>query len=145
MAPETKVRLRPVPLEELNRPAPKTLMGALGIQVTAVGDDYVEATMPVDHRTHQVYGLLHGGATVALAETLGSIGAMLAVDSERKRCVGIEINANHVHSVTSGLVRGVARPIHLGRGTQVWDIRVSTEEGRLVSVCRLTVAVIEAR
>ena len=115
----------------------------LGIVFTEVGDDYLQATMPVDHRHHQPYGLLHGGASVTLAETLGSVGAHLTVDSEKFNSVGLEINANHIRAVRSGLVTGTARPIHVGRSTQVWEIRITNEQDKLTCVSRLTVAVIE--
>ena len=137
-------KLEPLPLEELNRLLPGTIMEVLGIRVTGVGDDFVEGTMPVDSHTHQVHGLLHGGASVVLAESLGSIGAMLCTDRTRFRCVGVEVYANHVTAVTSGTVTGVARPLHIGRSTQVWDIRITNESGRLVCVSRLTMAVVPA-
>jgi 1,4-dihydroxy-2-naphthoyl-CoA hydrolase len=128
-------------LAALNQPSP-TMVEHLGIIFTAIGNDYLEATMPVDHRTHQPMGLLHGGASVALAETLGSSGAYLCVDSEAFNVVGLEINANHIRSVRSGIVTGTARPIHLGRTTQLWEIRVTDPEGKLVCISRLTVAVL---
>lgn len=121
-----------------------TLMEALGIRVTAIGEDWLQGTMPVDHRTHQPYGLLHGGASVALAETLGSSAAMLTLDPEKERAVGLDINANHVRGVTSGTVTGTARPLHLGRSTQVWEIRIEDEAGKLVCISRLTMAVVPA-
>ena len=121
-----------------------TLLDALDIRVTAIGDDWLQGTMPVDHRTHQPYGLLHGGASVALAETLGSTAAMLTLDAEKERAVGLDINANHVRGVTSGTVTGTARPLHLGRSTQVWEIRIEDEAGKLVCISRLTMAVVPA-
>ena len=129
-------------LAEVNGWSPNTMIERLGIQVVDIGDDYVRGTMPVDARTHQPYGLLHGGASVSLAETLGSIGAMLCVDAKTELAVGIEINANHVRGVTSGTVTGTARPIHVGRSSQVWEIRIEDERGRLVCIARLTVAVV---
>jgi 1,4-dihydroxy-2-naphthoyl-CoA hydrolase len=135
-------KLKKVPLEALNKFAPKTMMGVLGIEITAVGDDFIEGEMPVDTRTHQVYGLLHGGASVALAETLGSVGAALAVDTEKFRCVGIEINANHISSVTEGKVIGTAKPIHLGKSTHVWEIKIHSDQKKLVCISRLTVAIV---
>jgi 1,4-dihydroxy-2-naphthoyl-CoA hydrolase len=122
-----------------------TLGEHLGMQFTEIGDDFIRGTMPVDHRTHQPYGLLHGGASVALAETLGSVGAALTVDHEKFMCVGLEINANHVRSVRSGIVTGTASPIHIGATTQVWDIRITDERDRLVCVSRLTVAVLKRK
>ena len=127
--------------EVLNQSAATTLMGALGIHFTRVTDEFVEATMPVDHRTHQPFGLLHGGASVALAETLGSVGANLCLESKEFACVGLEINANHLASVRSGTVTGVARPIHIGRSTQVWEIRITSDVGKLVCISRLTMAI----
>jgi 1,4-dihydroxy-2-naphthoyl-CoA hydrolase len=127
---------------QLNAPAP-TLDRHLGIEYVEVGDDYLKATMPVDHRTHQPMGLLHGGASVALAETMGSAGAFLCVDSNAFNVVGLEINANHVRAVRSGLVTGTAKPIHIGRTTQLWEIRITDEAGKLVCISRITVAVLE--
>jgi 1,4-dihydroxy-2-naphthoyl-CoA hydrolase len=137
-----KAKLRIESLEELNKMAKNTLLEVLDIKVTGIGEDYIEATMPVDHRTHQVYGILHGGASVVLAETLGSMGAMLTVDSAQFYCVGLDINANHVKAVKSGFVKGTAHPIHTGRSTQVWQIEIKTETGDLVCLSRLTMAVV---
>ena len=122
-----------------------TMADALGIELTAVTDDYLEGRMPVDGRTHQPMGLLHGGASVALAETLGSVAAALRLpDRTRQACVGLEINANHLKGVRDGWVRGRATPVHVGRSTQVWEIRISHEEtGALVCISRLTMAVID--
>ena len=122
-----------------------TMADALGIELTAVTDDYLEGRMPVDGRTHQPMGLLHGGASVALAETLGSIAAALRLpDPTTQTCVGLEINANHLKGVREGWVRGRATPLHIGRRTQVWEIRITHEEsGALVCVSRLTMAVID--
>ena len=116
----------------------------LGIELTAVGPDFLSGSMPVDERTRQPFGLLHGGASVALAETLGSVAANLCVDGTKVYCVGQEINANHVRSARSGRVTGTARPIHLGSRSQVWEIRIEDEAGRLVCISRLTMSVIEA-
>lgn len=138
----SKTRLRIESLEELNKMRRNTILDILDIKVTGIGEDYLEATMPVDARTHQVYGILHGGASVVLAETLGSIGGMLTVDPARFYCVGIDINANHIKAVRSGIVKGTARPIHTGRSTQVWHIEIKTEEGELVCISRLTLAVV---
>jgi 1,4-dihydroxy-2-naphthoyl-CoA hydrolase len=115
----------------------------LGIQFLEVGDDYIKARMPVDQRTIQPFGLLHGGASVALAETLGSVAANLCVDREKKICVGLEINANHTRPVTNGFVYGIAKPIHLGASTQVWEIRIQNEQEKLVCISRLTLAVLD--
>lgn len=132
-------------LEQLNARNTGTLMEALGIRFTDIGDDFLRGTMPVDARTRQPYGLLHGGASVALAETLGSSAAMLCLDPEDEATVGLDINANHVRGVREGLVTGTARPLHLGRSTHVWDIRIEDERGALVCISRLTMAVIPAR
>jgi 1,4-dihydroxy-2-naphthoyl-CoA hydrolase len=122
----------------------KNTMGEhIGIEWLAPGDDYLQARMPVDHRTQQPYGLLHGGASVALAETLGSVAAAMVVDHSKFYCVGLEINANHVRSVKQGFVTGIAKPIHIGKTTQVWDIRIYDEREKLVCVSRLTVAVLK--
>jgi 1,4-dihydroxy-2-naphthoyl-CoA hydrolase len=121
-----------------------TLVAHLGIEITRIGEDFVTGTMPVDRRTHQPFGLLHGGASVVLAETLGSYAANLAV-AEGSYCVGLEINANHLAAVRSGTVTGTARPLHIGRSTQVWDIRIADDAGRSVCVSRLTMAVIAGK
>lgn len=130
-------------LDELNALNAGNLGQHLGIEFTAIGPDTLTAVMPVEGRTKQPAGLLHGGASLALAEHLGSVAANLCIDPERKACVGQEINANHVRGVRSGVVTGVARPLHLGRRSQVWEIRISTEEGKLVCISRLTLAVID--
>ncbi len=113
----------------------------LGIEWVELGEDFIKARMPVDHRTKQPYGLLHGGASVALAETLGSVGAALSVDPARYIAVGMEINANHIRSVRDGFVIGTTRPVHRGATTQVWEIRIEDERGKLVCISRLTVAI----
>ena len=127
-------------LEALNARSDGTLMQALGIKFTELGAGYLRATMPVDARTHQPYGLLHGGASVALAETLGSsAGGLMAGDNA---VVGLEINANHLRAVRSGVVTGTARPLHLGRSTQVWEIRIEDEKAKPVCISRITLAVL---
>jgi 1,4-dihydroxy-2-naphthoyl-CoA hydrolase len=128
-------------IEGLNALAKDTLVEQLDIRFTGAGDDYLVATMPVDRRTHQPFGLLHGGATAALAETLGSCAANCCLDTETEYAVGLEINANHLRSVRAGKVTGTARPLHIGRRTQVWETRVEDDDGRLVCVSRLTMAV----
>jgi 1,4-dihydroxy-2-naphthoyl-CoA hydrolase len=115
----------------------------IGILFTEIGEDYLRGTMPVDARTVQPYGLLHGGASVALAETLGSTGAAMCVDAEKYQVVGQEINANHVRAARGGLVTGTARPVHIGGRTQVWAIEIVNESGQLVCISRITVAVIK--
>jgi 1,4-dihydroxy-2-naphthoyl-CoA hydrolase len=123
----------------------RSLIGHLGIEFLEVGDDYLVARMPVDDRTRQPLGLLHGGASVVLAETLASWASTLTIDHREVRCVGLEINANHVRPVTSGWVTGVASPIALGRTTQVWQVRISDADERLVCVSRCTMAVVPKR
>ena len=132
-------------LERLNGWSANTMMEALGIRFTAVGDDWLQGTMPVDHRTHQPYGLLHGGASVVLAETLGSTAAMLTLDPSQEAAVGLDINANHIRGVREGIVTGTARKVHIGRSTQVWEIRIESEKGELVCISRITMAVIPSR
>jgi len=132
----------PKTLDALNSAAPDTLIRNLGIVFTAVGDDFVRATMPVDRRTWQPTGLLHGGASVTLAETLGSVGGNMCVDDSTHACVGQDINANHVRSARHGHVTGTARPVHLGGRSQVWAIDIVNEASELVCVSRLTLAVI---
>jgi len=132
-------------LERINGWSTNTMMETLGIRITEIGDDWLRGTMPVDHRTHQPYGLLHGGASVVLAETLGSTAAMLTLDPAQEVTVGLDINANHIRGVRSGTVTGTARVVHIGRTTQVWEIRLETETGELVCISRITMAVIPAR
>jgi 1,4-dihydroxy-2-naphthoyl-CoA hydrolase len=131
-----------ISLEHINAMFANTLAEALDIRVSEVGDDYVRGTLPVDARTHQPYGLLHGGASVALAETLGSLAAMLTLDPAVEAAVGLDINANHVRGVKSGSVTGTARALHLGRSTQVWEIRIEDANSKLVCISRLTMAVV---
>jgi 1,4-dihydroxy-2-naphthoyl-CoA hydrolase len=134
----------PVNLDALNARARGSLVEHLGIVVTAAGDDWLRGTMPVDARTRQPYGLLHGGASVALAETLGSMAGGLCVDSARETVVGLEINANHLRAAREGTVTGTARALHVGRSTQVWEIRIENEAGKPVCISRLTLAVVPA-
>lgn len=115
----------------------------IGIEFTEIGPDFIRGTMPVDERTKQPYGLLHGGANVVLAETLGSVGASLTVDPDKFFSVGVEVNANHLRSATKGVVTGTARPIHIGRSLHVWGIEIVNDEGKLTCICRLTVAIRE--
>jgi 1,4-dihydroxy-2-naphthoyl-CoA hydrolase len=134
-----------VTIEALNRMSANTMVDHLGIQFTSLGEDFIEATMPVDARTHQPLGLLHGGASVVLAETLGSVAATCCVDLSKQYCVGLEINANHIKSARSGLVTGVTRPIHIGGKTQVWEIRITNEANELVCISRITLAVLDKK
>ncbi len=131
-----------VSIDALNALSRNTLIEHLGIVFTAAGEDWLQATMPVDPRTRQPYGLLHGGASVVLAETLGSSAGNLCLDTSERRAVGLEINANHLRAATAGTVTGTARALHVGRTTQVWEIRIEDERGRAVCVSRLTLAVV---
>lgn len=135
----------PVNIDFLQNFSRHTLAETLGIEFTQIGEDFIEAKMPVDARTHQPFGLLHGGASVALSETLGSVAANLCVDGTKYQCVGIEVNANHLRSVSSGWVTGRATALHVGRSIQVWETRIADEAGNLVCVSRLTVKVQEKR
>jgi 1,4-dihydroxy-2-naphthoyl-CoA hydrolase len=130
-------------IDELNGNRDGTLIANLGILFTEIGEDFVRATMPVDGRTVQPYGLLHGGASVALAETLGSMGAAMCVDAAQYQVVGQEINANHVRAARSGLVTGTARPAHIGGRTHVWSIEIVNDAQKLVCISRITMAVIK--
>ncbi len=129
--------------EQVRPLARETMVEHIGIEFIEIGEDYLKARMPVDHRTRQPYGLLHGGASVALAETLGSMASALVIDRQHYYCVGLEINANHVRGVREGFVTGIARPLHIGKTTHVWDIRIHDDRDKLVCVSRLTVAIIE--
>ena len=122
-----------------------TMVAYLGIEFTDVGDDYITARMPVDHRTRQPLGIMHGGASCVLAETVGSIAANYCVDHSTHYCVGLDININHIRSIKSGYVIGTAKPYHLGRSTQVWSIEIRDEQERLISINRLTMAVLKRR
>ncbi|MBG6038150.1 1,4-dihydroxy-2-naphthoyl-CoA hydrolase [Proteus cibarius] len=132
---------RETTIEYLNYIGQNNMMSHLGIELTCLGDDYLEGTMPVDHRTKQPLGLLHGGASVVLAETLGSVAGYLCTEGEQK-IVGLEINANHIRSAREGKVRGVCKPIHLGRSHQVWSIEIFDDKDRQVCISRLTTSVI---
>jgi 1,4-dihydroxy-2-naphthoyl-CoA hydrolase len=132
---------REVNLEALNKMGADNMVEHVGIVFTRIGDNDLEATMPVDNRTRQPFGLLHGGASVVLAETLGSVAGYLCTEGEQK-IVGLEVNANHLRSAREGIVRGVCTAIHVGRRHQVWQIEISDEQGRLCCTSRLTTAVI---
>ncbi len=129
--------------EALNAMGKGNMSEHLGIEYIAVGPDFIEARMPVDHRTRQPMGLLHGGASVVLAETLGSVAAYCCVDQSKYYCVGLDINANHIRGVREGFVTGKATPVHVGKTTQVWQIHIHSEEGKLVCISRITMAVLE--
>jgi 1,4-dihydroxy-2-naphthoyl-CoA hydrolase len=132
-------------IEQINIFGKNTMMDSLGIKITDFGDGYISGKMPVDERTIQPFGLLHGGASAALAETLGSIAGGMKVDHEGKTVVGIEINCNHLRSVRSGWVNGIAKPIKLGKKIQVWNIEIKNDNDDLVAVSRLTLAVIDKK
>jgi len=134
--------LHPVDIAALNAHARDTLVSHLGIVLTEAGPDWLRGTMPVDARTVQPYGILHGGASVALAETLGSVAGNLCVDTTRQMVVGLEINANHLRAMREGVVTGTARALHVGRSTQVWEIRIENDDGKPVCISRLTLAVV---
>lgn len=134
-----------ITLEQLNKMNANTMMEHLDIEFTGVGPDFITAKMPVDHRHHQPYGLLHGGASVVLAETLGSVAAHCSVDTSKYFCVGLEINANHLKGVRDGYVYAKTTPIHVGKSTQVWEIKITNEHQELVCVSRITMAILEKR
>ncbi len=122
-----------------------TMADHIGIVFSELGENFLKATMPVDQRTQQPYGLLHGGASVVLAETLGSVASALVIDTDNFICVGQEINANHIRGVRSGLVTGITKPIHLGSSSHVWEIKIYDEAEKLVCISRLTVAILKKR
>lgn len=132
-------------INQLNNFSNNTLVSHLGIEFLEIGDDFLKAKMPVDERTVQPLGLLHGGASVALAETLGSVAATGMVDTSKQYCVGLEINANHIKSATSGYVYGVTRPLHIGKKTHVWEIKITNDQEQLVCISRITMAVIDKK
>ena len=135
---------KPISLELLTQTNANTAGSHLGIEFTEVGEDYLRARVPVDERTRQPFGILHGGVSVVLAETLGSIGAFYACP-EGHRGVGLDINANHIRAVSSGWVTGTARPVHVGRTTQVWQIDMVNDAGELTCVSRITMAILAPR
>ena len=132
-----------ITIADLDKWRTNTLTEHLDMRFTELGENYLKATMPVDHRTHQPYGLLHGGASVALAETLGSVCSALVINGEQFICVGIEINANHIRGIKSGTVTGTCTPIHIGSTTHVWDVRIHDEQNRLICISRLTIAILK--
>ncbi|MBS1587146.1 MAG: hotdog fold thioesterase [Bacteroidetes bacterium] len=132
-----------ITLEKLNAQSINTMAEVLGITFTAIGDDYLCATMPVNHNTQQPYGLLHGGASAALAETIGSVASWLCIDQEKEICTGIEINCNHVRGKKSGVVTARVEALHVGAKTHVWDIKIRDEKEKLICVSRLTVAILK--
>ncbi len=132
-----------IKMDEINPFIPGTMSEHLGMEWVEIGDNFIKIKMPVDHRTKQAHGLLHGGASCALAETVGSVAAMLVVDPKKFSCVGLEINANHIRSARDGYVTGIASPLHLGAITHVWDIKIYDELQKLICISRLTIAVLK--
>ncbi|MBA3816295.1 MAG: hotdog fold thioesterase [Parachlamydiaceae bacterium] len=136
---------KPISLVELTLSRTSTMVDHLGIEFVEIGNDYLCAKMPVDARTHQPMGIMHGGASCALAETIASVGANFCVDQQKKVCVGLEINTSHIRQVKSGFVTGHAHPVHLGRSTQLWEISIHDEENHLISLSRLRLAVLDVQ
>ena len=132
-------------VEDLAQLSKNTMAEHVGIEFTELGDNYLKGRMPVDHRTNQPYGLLHGGASCVLAETIGSIASALIIDQSKFICVGLEINANHIRGIKEGFVSATARPLHVGATTHVWDIKITDDKEKLICVSRLTVAIIPKR
>lgn len=132
-----------ISIDSLNAMGKGNMVEHLGIEFTEINTNGLTARMPVDHRTNQPMGLLHGGASVVLAETVGSVASQLCVDTEKYYCVGLDINANHLKAVTHGFVYGMAKALHIGRRTHVWEIRIVNEKQQLVCISRLTMAVVE--
>lgn len=136
---------RPITLNELQKSRANTMVDHLGIEFSEIGNDYLCGTMPVDDRTRQPMGIMHGGASCALAETVASVAANYTVDQEKFVCVGLEINTSHVKMISSGYVKATAHPIHMGKSTQLWEIKIVDEQGRLISLNRLRMAVLERK
>jgi len=134
-----------VSVEDLEPLGKGTMTEHLGFEWVEIGNDFLKAKMPVDHRTIQPYGLLHGGASCVLAETIGSVASHLVIDPSEFYCVGIEINANHIRSAKEGFVYGTCSPLHIGSSTHVWDIRITNEEGKLICISRITVAIMKKK
>lgn len=134
-----------ISLDALNENCRQTMAETLSMRFTEVGNDYLQIQMPVNTTTHQPYGLLHGGASAALAETVGSVASSLCIDIEKQLCVGLEINCNHIRGVRSGWVTATAKPLHLGASTHVWDIKITNEQEKLVCVSRLTMAILKKK
>lgn len=131
-----------ISLDEISKYGKNTMSEFVGLKWVEIGDDFLKLSMPVNDTTRQPYGFLHGGASCVLAETIGSIGSALVIDMEKYYCVGLEINANHLRSVSEGVVTATAKPLHLGKSTHVWDIKIYDDKERLFCVSRLTVAII---
>jgi len=133
---------RAITVDELNKMHENTMQSFCGIEFTEIGNDFIKARMPVNERTKQPHGLLHGGASVMLAESLGSIASVLCIDLETHTCVGLDINANHIKAVREGFVYGITKPLHIGRSTQVWEIKIYNEADKLTCVSRITNAIL---
>jgi 1,4-dihydroxy-2-naphthoyl-CoA hydrolase len=136
-------KIQTIDIASLESQRKGTMMEHLGIEVKEIGEDFIKATMPVDHRTTQPMGLVHGGAYVALAETIGSIAANLCLDNTKEYALGLDINSNHLRSIREGYVTGIARPIHIGGKTQVWEIKAYDDKERLLNISRLTMMVLQ--
>ena len=134
-----------ITVESLNKMGHGCMLEHIGIEFIEIGKDYIKAKMPVDHRTHQPYGLLHGGASVTLAETLGSVAAHITVNDPKCYTVGQEINANHIRSARSGFVTGIVKPIHIGKRSHVWGIEIFDEQEKMICISRITMAVVERK
>lgn len=132
-------------VEQLGKIGANTMADFLRLKWEEIGDDFLKLSMPVNNKTRQPYGFLHGGASCVLAETVGSVASALVIDREKFSCVGLEINANHLRSVSEGIVTAVARPLHLGKTTHVWDIRIYDDNQKLFCVSRLTVAILKSK
>ncbi|MBS1772100.1 MAG: hotdog fold thioesterase [Bacteroidetes bacterium] len=132
-----------ITIESLNERSANTIAEVLDIQFIEIGGNYLKAAMPVDKRVHQPYGLLHGGASAVLAETVGSVASSLCIDTDKQICVGIEINCNHIKGKRDGIVTATAIPLHIGATTHVWDIKINDEKDKLICVSRLTVAILK--
>jgi 1,4-dihydroxy-2-naphthoyl-CoA hydrolase len=132
-------------LDHLHSFGKGTMTEHIGIEFTDLGENFLKARMPVDHRTRQVYGILHGGASATLAETVGSVASAMVLNPATHFCVGLEINANHIRSVRQGFVNAVATPLHLGGSTHIWDIKLFDDQEKLVCVSRLTVAILKTQ
>ena len=130
-------------IKHIKKHSQNTMIQHLGIEFTEIGDDFLCGKMPVDHRTIQPMGMLHGGASAAFAETLASVASTLQVNLEKQYCVGLDMNANHIRSIKSGWVFGEAKPIHLGKMTQVWQIKIKNEKGEMVCISRMTMAILD--
>ena len=143
MSVKNAIWFKPATIESIQLRQKDTIVENLGIEFLELGNDYLTARMPVDQRTHQPMGLLHGGASVVLAESLASVGCRYTLDESKYNCVGLEVNANHIRSVSEGYVTGMAKPVHLGRSTQIWNIEIKNDSEKLVCIARMTMAVLK--